>query len=63
MTGFEPATLTLAMSFGLGFSPALIQFVAAHSPFLVAHDYPQVTKIVNGVWYFRGADVRESRTT
>jgi hypothetical protein len=63
MTGFEPATLTLAMSFGPTFSPALTQVDAASLPFLMVHDRPLLTIIVNGAWYFRGADVTEFRTT
>jgi hypothetical protein len=38
MTGFEPATLTLAMSFGATFSPGTTRIVAAGLPFLMVHD-------------------------
>jgi hypothetical protein len=63
MTGFEPATLTLAMSFGPTFSPALTQIDAASLPILIVHHCPQVTIVVNGAWYFRGAASEEFRTT
>jgi hypothetical protein len=63
MTGFEPATLTLAMSFGPTSSPAITQIDAASLPILIAHDCPQVTIIVNGAWYFRGVDFTEFCTT
>ena len=63
MTGFEPATLTLAMSFGPTSSPAITQIDAASLPFVIVHDCPQVTTFANGAWYFRGTDAKESRTT
>src|ERR1035441_7282241 len=63
MTGFEPATLTLAMSFGPTYSPALTQIDAASLPFLMVHDCPQVTIIAIGAWYFGGAGFSEFRTT
>jgi hypothetical protein len=63
MTGFEPATLTLAMSFGPTSSPAITQIGAASLPILMVHDCPQATIIVNGAWYFRGVDVTEFCTT
>ena len=63
MTGFEPATLTLAMSFGSRCSPAITQVDTASLPFLSIQDGPQVTIIVNGAWYFRGAVITEFRTT
>jgi hypothetical protein len=63
MTGFEPATFTLAISFGQRYSPAITQIDAARLPFLMVHDCPQVTIIAIGAWYFRGADVTEFRTT
>jgi hypothetical protein len=50
------------MSFGPTFSPAITQIDAATLPILMVHDCPQVTIIVNGVWYFRGGDVTEFRT-
>ena len=50
------------MSLGATFSPGTTRIVAAGLPFLMVHDCPRVTKIVNGSWHFGGTQISESCT-